>query len=307
MTYGIDIASYQEALDVSDAVAAGAEFAGAKSVASYLPELTVAAAYHSNIDDIIAAGLGHAKFHYAVPNRLNTPEVTARFQFDIRYRAMPTDAYLLDNEPLDSYGVFWRDDPAAAYFETLHSLGIRYDQMWFYCPASLTRANGPWPKMLALREKGLKIMWVSYGDNDAILEQGEQPFVGDTGFTDPELHQFTSSWTVPGYTGKIDRIYSRLSVAELFSAGPTPAGSDVEPIQAAEVEGAHMRFLFTRDQGGGGTLWTLINTATGQFRQTRDQATANLWAEAWGAAHTVSVTAYLAALEAVQLTTADGV
>jgi len=219
VTFGIDISTHQVLLDVDFAVAAGTEFAGSKSVASYLPNLTVAADYHSNIDDIIEAGLDHAKFHYAVPNSRNTPEVTAQFQWDIRYRAQPTDAYMLDDEPLDDYGTYWRDDPAAAYFEKLHSLGARYDQMWFYCPAALTRASGPWPKMLALRAKGLKIMWVSYGDMDAILEPGEEPYVGNTGFTDPELHQFTSAWTVPGYTGRIDRIYSRLSVAQLFKGG----------------------------------------------------------------------------------------
>lgn len=219
MTYGIDIATYQETLDVSDAVAAGTQFAGAKAVASYLPHLTVAEAYHSNIDDIIEAGLDHAKFHYAVPNSQNTPKVTAQFLWGIRYRAKPTDAYMLDNEPLDGYAVYWRDDDAAEFFEELHSLGARYDQMWFYCPAFLTRSSGPWPKMLALREKGVKIVWVSYGDLDAILEPGEEPFVGDTGFTDPELHQFTSTWTVPGWTGKIDRIFSRLTVGELFRGG----------------------------------------------------------------------------------------
>jgi hypothetical protein len=219
MTFGIDIATYQETLDVSDAVAAGTEFAGAKAVASYLPQLTVAEAYHSNIDDIIEAGLDHAKFHYTVPNSQNTPEATADFQWAIKYRYQPTDAFLLDNEPLDTYKVYWRDDDAARYFERLHTLGARYDQMWFYCPAALTRTSGPWPKMLALRAKGLKVMWVSYGDMDSLLEPGEEPFVGDTGFTDPELHQFTSAWTVPGWAGKVDRIHSRLTVGELFRGG----------------------------------------------------------------------------------------
>lgn len=305
MTFGIDISTHQAGLDISAAKAAGAEFVLVKSVASYLPQLTVAENYRANIDRVIAAGLGHAKGHYAVPNSKNTPAATARFQMANAYRPAPTDAFMLDNEPLDTYKVYWRDDDAAEYFYTLHEEGARHDQMWFYCPAYLTRANGPWPKIEALRKLGLKIVWVSYGDNDPYREDGEEPLLGG-GITGWDVHQFTSSWTVPGYGGKVDGNYSPHSIAHLFSAGSTPAGSDVEPIEATEVEGAHMRFLFTRDQGGGGTLWTLINTATGQFRQTRDQATANLWAEAWGAAHTVSVNAYLAALEAVTLTTTDG-
>ena len=219
MIFGIDIARYQLGLDINLVRVAGDSFVGVKAVAGDQRQHAVAVGYQNNIDRVIAAGFDKAKFHYAVPNSENTPAVLAKFVFENRYRAAPTDAYMLDNEPLDTYKVFWRDDNAAAYFEALHVLGIRYDQMWLYCPAALTRAAKYWPKIIELRKKGLKIVWVSYGDNDPHREDGEEPFTGETGLDDPELHQFTSTYRVPGYDGNIDRNWSRLSLAELFNEG----------------------------------------------------------------------------------------
>ena len=218
--YGIDISTYQSGLDIGAVRDAGNHFVGVKSVASYLPQLTIAEDYHGNMDRVIAAGL--PPYNYAVPNNQNTPVATAKFQWDIRYRYEPHHMFMLDNEPLNKYAVFWRDADAAMYFNALAAFGVPYTQMIFYCPAALTRANGPWPQMLALREKGLKIQWVSYGDMDPYYEDGEEPFVGNTGFDDPEMHQFTSSYTIPGYSGLIDRVFCRLdSVHELFGGGGT--------------------------------------------------------------------------------------
>jgi hypothetical protein len=225
--YGIDIATYQRNLNIDTVRQQGNEFVGVKSVASYRPELTIAADYQHNIDKVVAAGL--KKYHYAVPNSVNDPETTADFQWKIRYRHDPSDLFMLDNEPLDAYRVFWGDALAARYFRRLNSFGVPYYSMMLYCPAALTRAQGRWNEIIALREKGLQIQWVSYGDNDPYYEDGEEPFIGNTGLVDPESHQFTSSYTVPGYNGLLDRVYSRLTVQQMFRGGTpmprTPAGA----------------------------------------------------------------------------------
>lgn len=217
-TFGIDISGSQRGFNVALAVAAGNEFCGVKAVASYRPEHTVADQYHEHIDSAIAAGLDAAKFHYATVNSQNTPAETADFFYDNRYRPAPTDAYMFDNEPLDAYKVFWDDDGCAEAIIQLRRRGIFYSQIWLYCPAALTRSK-QWPRVQELRKLGVKIVWVSYGDNDPYLEDGEEPFTGMTGLDDPELHQFTSSYRVPGWGGNLDRNASRLSVAELFKEG----------------------------------------------------------------------------------------
>ena len=214
MTFLIDVSGHQAGLDMRLVKPAGNEAVIVKAVAAYLRQHTVAEGYQTHIDNVIAAGL--PKGHYAVPNSENTPAVLAKFLWDNRHRPSATDVYMLDNEPLDAFKVYWRDDNAAAFFEALHELGARYDQMWLYCPAALTRAAKNWPKIIALRAKGLKIVWVSYGDNDPYREDGEEPFTGETGLDDPEVHQFTSTYRIAGYDGNLDRNYSPLSVAELF-------------------------------------------------------------------------------------------
>lgn len=219
--YGIDISTYQSGLDINTVRNQGNEFVGVKSVASYLPQLTVADDYRNNVDRVMAAAL--PKYHYAVPNNQNSPEATARFQWDIRYRYDPdSDLFMLDNEPLNTYGVFWGPGDAARYFRALNAFGVPYSKMILYCPAALTRSRGRWDEIIALREQGLIIQWVSYGDMDPYYEDGEEPNTGNTGLDNPEMHQFTSSYTVPGYNGLIDRVYSRLTANQLFGGGNMP-------------------------------------------------------------------------------------
>ena len=65
----------------------------------------------------------------------------------------------------------------------------------------------------------------------------------------------------------------------------------------------YMRHMYVRDNGGQSDLWTLVNTATGEVVQTREQGVANTWAAAWGSARVMDVQSFLNALHAVQLTT----
>lgn len=213
--YGIDVATYQSTLDMNTVRNAGNEFSGVKAVSSYLPNLTVAENYHNNVDRIMAAGL--QKYPYTVPNSRNSPEATAAFTVANAYRRTPSDCWMLDNEPLDDYKVFWGDADSARYWREMKNLGIDLARGIQYCPAAATRAQGRWSQLIQLREEwGLQIQWVSYGDMDPYYEDGEEPFVGNTGLVNPESHQFTSSYTVPGYSGLIDRVFSRLTLTEMF-------------------------------------------------------------------------------------------
>lgn len=86
---------------------------------------------------------------------------------------------------------------------------------------------------------------------------------------------------------------------------PAPSGDNARPLDPAESpeeEDPTMRHLFCRDQGGTGTLWTLLNTATGEIIQTRDGSIATTWNAAWGT-RTVDVQSFLNALDAVRKTT----
>jgi hypothetical protein len=300
MTFGIDIASPQRDIDLGRAKAEGVQFVVVKMGGLNVTPQYVAPYYHRQVDKAVAAGL--PKGHYYLIGKGQTPEAQAVFFVNNLYRFdKDRDILALDNEALDANGTRWGDADAARFARRVLQLtGIPANRFWHYAGASDYRATGSWPELAAL---GVRFWWAAYGSYPTGQTPDHEPALQGS-IPRWDVHQFTSASRVAGYS--LDGNYSPHSIDTLFGSGSTPAGSDVEPIEATEVEGAHMRFLFTRDQGGGGTLWTLINTATGQFRQTRDQATANLWAEAWGAAHTVSVNAYLAALEAVTLTT-DGV
>lgn len=225
MPYGIDTSWYQRNLDITAVAQAGNEFNIVKSVRANEPTLAEADGYRSNIDRTIDSPM-IGKGHYAVPNNRNTPKQTAEVQARVAYRYDPLrDAFMLDNEPLDSYPVYWRDGDAADYFIELNRLiEAPFRQMWLYCPAHLTRTHQPWPRV---QELGVRICWVSYGDNDPYLEDGEEPFLGGA-FPSYDAHQFTSSYSIPGYSGLIDRIHVPGSVSTLFGGSPmprTPAGA----------------------------------------------------------------------------------
>ena len=211
MTFGIDISGGQIGLNITRAAGEGTQFVIVKAVAAYRPEHTVADGYQSNIDRTIAAGL--PKGHYLVPNSRNTPEASAVFMAENLHRYYGGDVLALDNEPLDTYATYWKDAECARFFRRLHSeLGHPYERMWWYCPAGLTRSNGPWTETLAL---GVKIWWVSYGSgtNDSHTPDHTPSLGGVVPRWD--VHQFTSDADVAG-VDRVDGNYSRAGVTDLF-------------------------------------------------------------------------------------------
>ncbi len=217
--YGIDVSTYQRNLNMAVVQQQGNEFVGVKAVAASAKQLARAADYENNVDRVMATSM--RKYHYTTINSENTPEATAAFMVSNTYRRHATDRWMLDNEPLDTYKVFWNDEFVFRFWSEMAKLGVPPTQGIQYCPAALTRSQS-WPRLKALREQGLAIQWVSYGDMDPYYEDGEEPFTGNTGLDNPEMHQFTSSYTVPGYSALIDRVYSRLTIGQLFGGGSMP-------------------------------------------------------------------------------------
>lgn len=207
--FGIDISGGQVGLDLVRARSEGVAFVISKAVAAYLPGHSVAEGYHSNIDRTIAAGT--PKGHYLVPNAAITPESSAEFLATYRYRHSVRDVLALDNEPLDTYGVFWSDAEAARFFRRLNALTDHpFDRMWLYCPAYLTRQHGPFPECAAL---GVRFWWAAYGDSPTGQTPDHTP---DLRGSIPrwDVHQFTSRAAVAG--SAVDGNYSPLAVTDLF-------------------------------------------------------------------------------------------
>lgn len=122
--------------------------------------------------------------------------------------------------------------------------------------------------------------------------------VGSTGFsTGPHLHLAIDGQ--PGYAAVWRYFDAGRVVGDGSGAG---AGGIITPTITTDEGDDLMRFLFTRDQGGKGTLWTLLNVTTGETIQTRDQARANSWAQAWGSARTTDVQGLADAVAAVRNT-----
>jgi murein DD-endopeptidase MepM/ murein hydrolase activator NlpD len=226
MTFGIDISTHQAGIDLVRAKAEGVAFVIVKAVAAYLPEHTVADDYQSNVDAVVAAGL--PKGHYLVVNSRNTPEASAKFLAENVHQYSGGDVLALDNEPLDGYPVFWKDAEAARFFIALHNeLGHPFERMWLYCPAHLTRQNGPWDETLAL---GVRIWWVSYGSgtNDSQTPD-HSPLLGG-GITRWDVHQFTSDADVAGLD-RVDGNFTPHPVSDLFG------GVDVGYLEARPAKG----------------------------------------------------------------------
>ena len=120
--------------------------------------------------------------------------------------------------------------------------------------------------------------------------------MGATGDTSGQIHLHEELW-IDGV--RVDPDIYRVNDLPGTSPATTGKGNSTQPV-TPEEEDTTMKHLFVRDSGG--NLWTLVNTATGELVQTRSQADANTWAEAWGTAKVCSLQAFLNALNAVEIT-----
>ena len=118
--------------------------------------------------------------------------------------------------------------------------------------------------------------------------------MGSSGNTGGTVHLHEELW-IDGV--RVDPDIYRVN--DLPGTSPSGKGDSTQPV-TPEEEDTTMKHLYVSDSGG--NLWTLVNTATGELVQTRSQADANTWAEAWGTAKVCSLQAFLNALNAVEIT-----
>lgn len=216
MTFGIDLSAGQANIDLHQAKAEGTDFTIIKAAGYNTGSLYVADGYHELIDKSIEASI-KGKGHYFLVGRGN-PIAEADFLASHLYKFDKNhDVIALDNEPLDSNPTFWKQTDALAFLtEVQKKTGIGWDRLWLYCPASLTRGNGPWDKITS---KPVKIWWSAYGG---------QP-TGHTPDHTPEtqgkiarwdVHQFTDQAHVAGLS--VDGNFSSHSVEQLFNLATAP-------------------------------------------------------------------------------------
>lgn len=207
MTDGVDLAGYQAGFNMVQARQEGESFAIIKAAGFNTGTLYVANGYAKHVDNAKAAGLGVG--HYYVPGRGN-PTVQADWLVDhLHHFDYLRDIIALDNEPLDSNAVYWKQEQCMEFFSRIRTrMSIPFQHMWLYCPASLTRANGPWN---AVTTAGVKIWWSAYGRNSGVRDH-EPALNGKIARWD--IHQFTSNKLVAGM--RVDGNYSPHSMALLF-------------------------------------------------------------------------------------------
>ena len=216
-SFGIDIATTQRDIDLVKAKSEGVQFVIVKFGGLNVSPQYVSPHYRAQIDRAIVAGL--PKGHYYVPGNKTTPVQQADFFVDNLHRFDKAhDVLALDNEPLDSNAVYWRQDEALAFLTRVQQrTGIAWNRLWLYAPASLTRAHGPWNK---ITDKGVRIWWAAYGSGPTGKTPDHTPAL-DGKIARWDIHQYSSSVRVAGYS--LDGNFSRHSVNELFALAGTPS------------------------------------------------------------------------------------
>ena len=140
-----------------------------------------------------------------------------------------TDLLMLDNEKLDSNGVHWNDAQAAEFIEALREeTGIPYRRIVIYQGANDWRTKGPWPMLEALRTKGLRFLWAAYGNYPTGTRPDHVPSLQGS-ITDWDIHQYTSTAKLGGWTTGLDANYSRIPISELWKPGDVNVDPPVDP------------------------------------------------------------------------------
>jgi len=231
MTFGIDVSGYQSGINYDQVRREGAEFVIIKAAGFNTGTLYSADGYHGHVDAARKAGLciGH---YYVVGE--GDPEVQADFltanlhDFDAAH-----DVIALDDEPLNDNGTYWRQDDALKFFTRVHKrTGIPWNRLWLYCPAHLTRENGPWEK---ITDKGIRVWWSAYGNDPTGHEPDHEPNL-DGKIARWDIHQYSSSVPIAGRK-TIDANYSRIPCAELFGGAEASTPASV-PASTAKPTGA---------------------------------------------------------------------
>lgn len=219
MTFGIDVSAGQVGMDFKKAKSEGVEFVIVKAAGYNTGALYVADGYHRNVDDVVAANIG-GKGHYFVVGK-GDPVKEADFLAANLYKFdKDHDVIALDNEPLNSNATYWKQGDALKFLtEVQKKTGIAWDRLWLYCPASLTRGNGPWDQITA---HPVKIWWSAYGKQPTGQSPDHTPDLQGK-IARWDVHQFTDQTHVAGHS--VDGNYSKLTLAQLFNKQPkaTPA------------------------------------------------------------------------------------
>jgi len=221
MTFGIDVSKWQSGMDYPRARQEGVEFVIVKAAGFNTGTLYVADGYPGHVDAARKAGLCIG--HYFVPGK-GDPVTQADFFADNLHDFDPAhDVLALDDEPLDDNGVYWKQDDALKFLARVHErTGVPWSRLWLYCPAHLTRDNGPWGK---ITDKGIRIWWSAYGDFPTGHTPDHEPALNGK-IARWDIHQYSS--VVPVADRKtVDANYSRISCAELFGGAVTSAPASV--------------------------------------------------------------------------------
>jgi len=210
-SFGIDVSTWQRDIDFAQVRREGAEFAIVKLGGLNVAPHYVSPYYRTMVDRARGAGLYIG--HYYVPGRGLSPVQQADFfvnnlhNFDRNH-----DVLALDDEVLDSNGVFWTDSDAAAFMSrVIQRTGIPAKRVWLYIDASNARGHAPWPQVTAL---GNRIWWAAWGGRPTGHGHDHEPLLRGA-FPRWDVHQYTNRARVAGRD--VDGNYSRHSVAELFN------------------------------------------------------------------------------------------